>query len=250
MTDVALLENDQPSAATSYVGTLFDKIEKIIREHRQNDPDLYRLVEENKLIKSAKQAAMVELKPVVAVANAPSQKEEPLYFKQYEQKQLKQKIAANQNLIHEQVLATQAMIVPRTKACNAKQPYASVEGMKLDREDKLSAQIKAWRSILPILIKRFAKIADPRRTKSVKHKILVVMLYGLFAFIFRLSSRREINRELSSAVIFENLQKLFPELKSIPHADTLARVLEKINVKDIEKTHMQLINQLIRNKKS
>ena len=51
MTDVALLENDQPSAATSYVGTLFDKIEKIIREHRQNDPHLYPLFFEKKIIK-------------------------------------------------------------------------------------------------------------------------------------------------------------------------------------------------------
>src|SRR6516162_5189820 len=66
---------------------------------------------------------------------------------------------------------------------------------------------------------------------------------------FRLSSRREMNRELSGAVIFENLQKLFPELESIPHADTLARVLEKINVKEIEETHIFLINKLLRNKK-
>ena len=67
------------------------------------------------------------------------------------------------------------------------------------------------------------------------------MLYGLLAFIFRLSSRREMNRELSEAVIFENLQKLFPELESIPHADTLARLLEKINVSEIERTHIHLI---------
>lgn len=250
MTDVALLENEQSSSTTSYVSALLDKMEKIIHEHREKDPDLYRMVEENKLIKAAKQAAMVKLKPVVAaVANACGLKQEALYFKQYEQKQLKQKIATNQNLIHEQVLATQAVIVPRTKARNAKQAYISVEAMKTDREDKLSEQIKAWRSMLPILIKRFAKISDPRCAKSVKHKIVVIMLYGLFAFIFRLSSRREMNRELSGAVIFENLQKLFPELESIPHGDTLARVLKKINVQDIEKTHMHLIYQLIRNKK-
>lgn len=44
MTDVTLLENDHPSSTTSYISTLFDKIEKIIHEHRQKDPDLYRLV--------------------------------------------------------------------------------------------------------------------------------------------------------------------------------------------------------------
>jgi len=209
MTDVTLLENEQPSGTTSYVSALLDKMEKIIHDHRQKDPDLYRMVEEKKLIQAAKQTAALEQKTVVAVTNSSQKQIEPLYFKQYQQKQLKQKIAANQNLIHEQMLATQAMIVPRTKARNAKQPYANVEAMKTDREDKLSEQIKTWRSVLPILIKRFAKISDPRRAKSVKHKIVVLMLYGLFAFIFRLSSRREINRELSGAVIFEIYKNYF-----------------------------------------
>jgi hypothetical protein len=75
------------------------------------------------------------------------------------------------------------------------------------------------------------------------------MLYGLFSFIFRVSSRREMNRELTSPILFENLKKVFPELESIPHADTLARVLEKMNVNEIEMAHIELINQLIRNKK-
>ena len=66
---------------------------------------------------------------------------------------------------------------------------------------------------------------------------------------FKLSSRREINRELSGMVVFENLQKIFPELSSIPHADTLARILENIDVNEIERTHILLIGQLIRNKK-
>lgn len=248
MTDVTLLEKEQSSGTTSYVSSLLDKMEKILQNHRQKDPDLYRLVDEKKLIQTVKQANVAKEKPVV-LDGICGLTQEPFYFKQYQQKQLKQKIATNQNLIHEQMLATESMVEPRTKARNAKQFYVSIEAMKIDREDKVSEQIKAWRSILPILIKRFAKIPDPRRTKSVKHKIAVVMLYGLFAFIFRLSSRREINRELSGAVIFENLRKLFPELESIPHADTLARVLEKINVSDIEKTHMRFIYQLIRNKK-
>src|SRR5262249_16052153 len=84
--------------------------------------------------------------------------------------------------------------------------------------------------------------------KSIKHKV-VVMLYGLFAFIFRLSSRREINRELTGMVIMGNLKKIFPELESIPHADTLSRVLEKIMINKIERKHILLIYQLIKNKK-
>ncbi len=75
------------------------------------------------------------------------------------------------------------------------------------------------------------------------------MLDGLFAFVFRLSARREMNRELTGRMIFENLNRIFPELESVPHADTLSRVLEKMNVNEIECTHIELINKLIRNKK-
>ena len=159
---------------------------------------------------------------------------ESIYFKQSKQTELKAKIEASHQLIHEHHIETQSLIVPRTQARNTKQSYCSIEEMTADRSDKLSSQIQAWRSVLPILIKRFSKIHDPRRAKSVKHKLVVVMLYGLLAFIFRLSSRREINRELSGMIVFENLKRIFPELESIPHADTLARLLEKINVNDIE----------------
>src|SRR6202021_2754562 len=82
-----------------------------------------------------------------------------------------------------------------------------------------------------------------------KHKITVLMIFGLLSFVFRLSSRREMNRVLTGAVIQHHLQKIFPDLDSIPHADTLARLLEEINVNEIEKAHLALIKQLITGKK-
>lgn len=75
------------------------------------------------------------------------------------------------------------------------------------------------------------------------------MIFGLLAFVFRLSSRREMNRELTGAAINHNLQKIFPEIDSIPHADTLARLLEKVNTSEIEFAHIALIEQLINGKK-
>ena len=45
------------------------------------------------------------------------------------------------------------------------------------------------------------------------------------------------------------MRKIFPELDSIPHADTLARILEKINPKEIEDVHIELIKELIHKKK-
>ncbi len=47
----------------------------------------------------------------------------------------------------------------------------------------------------------------------------------------------------------ENLRLLFPELESIPHHDTLNRLLCGIDVDKIEEIHIGLIRQWIRNKK-
>jgi hypothetical protein len=253
MNDVILQEEmGHPENHTSYIHELFDRAEGILQKHRHENTDLYRMVEERKVIKEANEKKIVTSQAVtpLEVGNTIVPKLiESIYFKQSKQTELKAKIEASHQLIHEQHIETQSLIVPRTQARNAKQSYCSIEEMTTDRSDKLSSQIQAWRRVLPILIKRFSKIHDPRRAKSVKHKVVVIMLYGLLAFIFRLSSRREINRELSGMVVFENLKRIFPELESIPHADTLARLLEKINVNDIERTHIALINQLIRNKK-
>ena len=75
------------------------------------------------------------------------------------------------------------------------------------------------------------------------------MVFGLFAFIFRLQSRREMNRELTAPAIQEHLRTLFPDINSIPHADTLVRYLQNLNPKRIEEIHITLIRKLIRNKK-
>lgn len=246
MTDVLLQQAANHHAKpTPYVFELLDRYEQLLSKHRLENPDLYRMVEEKKLILSKDTNDTKIIAPLILasqIENKVSEPKESIYFKQTQQDQLKVKIATNQKYIRESIAATESAIIPRTQSRNAKQPYDSMESMMADRSDKLQVQIQAWRSLLPVLIRRFTKISDPRRVKSVKHKLAVVMLYGLFAFVFRLSSRREINRELTGRVIFENLKKIFPELESIPHADTLARVLEKINVNEIERAHILLIN--------
>jgi hypothetical protein len=254
MTDTSRPSNRCLAIDIANINHLFNHGEQILCEHRQANPDLYRLLEErraiNEVIASSEKETPVPI-PQLVITNESMQEvvPEPLYFKRLAQKVLKEKIAASHKILHAHHLATGSVIVPRTSARNIKTPYSSVEGERADRSEKVSAQIQSWRTFLPTLISRFAEIRDPRRAKSVKHKLVVLMLYGLFAFIFRLKSRREMNRELTGPMIFENLQKLFPELESIPHADTIARLLERININDIEKAHIAVINKLIRNKK-
>lgn len=163
--------------------------------------------------------------------------------------ELKKKILFSQKQIRENIEATNAKIIHRAQAKNHKSPHETFAEEQAAREYIMSEQIKAWRSMLPVLIKKFSRIPDPRRTKSVKHKLVVLMIFGLLAFVFRLSSRREMNRELTGATINNNLRKIFPGLDSIPHADTLARMLETMNPKQIENAHIALIKELIRKKK-
>jgi hypothetical protein len=159
---------------------------------------------------------------------------------------LKEKISVSQMQIRENINAADAKIIHRTQAINAKRSYQTLEEEQTVRQNILAEQIKVWRRTLPTLLNKLSRIHDPRKPKSIKHKMVVLMTFGLLAFVFRLKSRREMNRELTGAAINFQLQKIFPELDSIPHADTLARLLENINVNEIENAHIALIKQLLR----
>ncbi|HAL65395.1 MAG TPA: DDE transposase family protein [Bacteroidales bacterium] len=117
------------------------------------------------------------------------------------------------------------------------------------RQDVVKGIVNVFRALLPGLLTDLAKIQDVRNPKKIKHKLTVVLLYGLFAFVFQYSSRREAGREMTRPVFSENLKQLFPELESLPHQDTLYRLLEKIEVEAIETAHIKLLRRLIRKKK-
>ena len=106
-----------------------------------------------------------------------------------------------------------------------------------------------YRTQLPALFKRLSKIPDPRNPKKSKHKLTVLLLYGILTFVYQMSSRREANRKMTTPQFVENLQLLFPELESIPHHDSLQRLLARIDIEKIEQAHIELVRRLIRNKK-
>jgi hypothetical protein len=68
-------------------------------------------------------------------------------------------------------------------------------------------------------------------------------------FVFQLASRRAVNREMTRPQFETNLRLLFPELETLPHADTLFRLLRDIDVAHIEQAHLELVARLIRAKK-
>ena len=113
------------------------------------------------------------------------------------------------------------------------------------REDAVDAQLQAFRVMLPIWLKQLSSLKDPRQAKKTKHKLAVVLLFGLFMFIFHMSSRRQANARMSQPCFRETLQNLFPELESMPHADTLNRLLEKIEIEALPAAHIALVKRLI-----
>jgi hypothetical protein len=139
--------------------------------------------------------------------------------------------------------------VPRVTLGNGKSVWKTVAEEKQARQQTVEEQLRVYRSLLPGLLRRLGKIPDPRNPLLIRHKLTVLLLYGIVMFGYQLTSRREANRTMSLPQYWENLQLLFPELESLPHGDTLARLLARIEVDQIQESLITLVQQLIRKKK-
>jgi len=132
---------------------------------------------------------------------------------------------------------------------NCKSRYENTEEERLARNEATAEKIRIFRSKLPVLLKQFSKIKDPRNPKKIKHKISTLMIYGILTFVFQMASCREANREMTRPMFWQNLTYFFPELESLPHHDTLKRLLSKIDTSQIENIHLELVKEMIRKKK-
>ena len=128
-------------------------------------------------------------------------------------------------------------------------PWKTEEEERCARQQISKEQINVFRSQLPLILNGLKKIPDHRNPKKIKHKMTVLMLYGLLMFVFQFASRREVNREMTRPLFEKNLKDFFPELNSLPHADTLFRVLKKIDIEQLECIQIDVLNDLIRKKK-
>ena len=106
---------------------------------------------------------------------------------------------------------------------NRKSPYQNTAEEKAARQIDAEAWLDGIFAWLPDLIERFGQLPDPRRPASVQHKLVVVLVYGVFLFLWQCASRREGNRELTQPSVVESLQAAFPQLATIPYMDTVAR---------------------------
>jgi len=69
----------------------------------------------------------------------------------------------------------------------------SAEEEQKEQQDTVEKAAMVYRQMLPSLLKKFSRIEDPRRPGSVKHKLTVLMVYGILMFVQQSGSRREVN---------------------------------------------------------
>jgi len=131
-------------------------------------------------------------------------------------------------------------------ACSA---FDTVDEECAGRIDAVTGQARVLKAQWPVLLRKLSKIPDPRNPRKTKHKLTILVLYGILVFVLQYSSRRQANGNITHPMIRQNLRRLFPELQSMPHADTLFRLLSRIEVDDIEQTQIELLRHLIRKKK-
>ena len=139
--------------------------------------------------------------------------------------------------------------INQTSIPNCKSQHETLEEEREVRNEAVTEDVRIMRDKLPILLKRLGNIPDPRNPKKTKHKLTVLMIYGILTFVLQMASRREANREMSRPVFINNLKLLFPELEGLPHNDTLMRLLARIDVNEIERAQIDLVNHLVRGKK-
>jgi len=163
-------------------------------------------------------------------------------------KQKKEKNQAEREL-HRCLEAEGLKIKRRESLPNRKCSCKTVEEDRAEREEAATEQLRIMMAHWPMLLKRLSKINDPRNPKKIKYKLTVLMIYGILSFVFQMASGREANREMTRPMFVNNLQIYFPELKDLPHNDTLMRLLCGIDVNEIETAHVELIRKFIRNKK-
>jgi len=128
-------------------------------------------------------------------------------------------------------------------------PYQSVEEEREARTQAATQQARLLNANWPVLLRRLSPIPDIRNPKKIKHKLTTLMRYGILAFVFQYASRGQANGEMTRPMFEQDLLALFPALETLPHADTLFRLLTKIDVDQIEQAQIDLVNRLIGKKK-
>ncbi len=74
---------------------------------------------------------------------------------------------------------------------NRKSQAKTMEEELAERQDTAERAAIVYRQLLPGLLVKLGRIKDPRVPGKVKHKMTVLMIYGILLFVYQIGSRRE-----------------------------------------------------------
>jgi hypothetical protein len=162
--------------------------------------------------------------------------------------QKKARMGAQRQLREEQEAGGMPVKMQKT-AAHSKSSFKTVQEEKEADQERGIAHIKTMNRILPGIFQKLSRVKDFRHPGKIKYKAAVLLLSGLLSFVFQKTSRREANRELTTATFMENVKLCIPDLEEMPHHDTIQRFLAVMDINDLEKTHMELVREFITSKK-
>ena len=106
------------------------------------------------------------------------------------------RIAKNkaQLILREKQFSENLKSTPKIVLKNSTCEYKSVEEEIRARNTIVTDQIRIIKSQLPGLLKRLSKIKDTRNPKKLKHKLTILMIYGIFMFVFNGVQHKKVAR--------------------------------------------------------
>ena len=102
--------------------------------------------------------------------------------------------------------------------------------------------------LLPGALAKLSTLEDPRCEKKCDHSLPTLIIYGLLMFIMNMPSRRAANRDIGGETVHDKIKQVMPGLLTMPHADTLARLLKRIDAGGIESHYETTVIEFIKSK--
>jgi hypothetical protein len=161
----------------------------MMAQYWANNPDLFEAIQKKKrateilmtstytndLTQSEKKLSSEKTKPsmtplAISVLNllAPLKQSPMLKWKTLHE--LKAKIHKSDKQIHKVIVNNHDQTQPRTAARNRKCAFNTIEEERQSRADILSDQIGTWKRLLPSVLKKFSRIPDPGKPRTIQHK--------------------------------------------------------------------------------
>jgi hypothetical protein len=118
-----------------------------------------------------------------------------------------------------------------------------------EHEELAGRYLRILRMILPGMLAEFSTIGDPRDKRRITHTLPVLVFYGILIFLCQTESRRAANRDIGGSRVSVLIEEFVPGFESIPHADTLWRLLGRLDANGLEDLYADLLADFIRSGK-